>query len=92
MSENPHIHPGDVQRDGPIRRRSAEDAERELRVNHSEGSPADPSVGGAEGGDESPSADSLPGAPAADQAPAGDTDQHSDPDNLPPHRERENRS
>jgi hypothetical protein len=33
--------------------------------------------GGAEGGDESPSANRLPGLPADDGTPLGDTDQHS---------------
>jgi hypothetical protein len=69
-----------------IRRRSDEDAERELRVDRSKERP-----GGAEGGESSPSVDRAPGAPADDQAPAGDTDQHSDAANLPPHREQANR-
>lgn len=60
-----------------IRRRSDEDAERELRVNRSQERP-----GGAEGGEDSPSADVPPGAPADDQAPVGDTDQHSDDDKV----------
>jgi hypothetical protein len=69
----------------PIRRREDEDVERELSVDHSQDEPP----GGAEGGDESRSADAivdLPGEPG----PLGDTDQHSDPDNLPPHREEHN--
>jgi hypothetical protein len=78
VSENPHIYPGDVQQDAAIKRRSEEDIERELRVDHSE----DERPGGAEGGDQSPSADVPPGAPADDQAPVGDTDQHSDDDNV----------
>jgi hypothetical protein len=62
----------------PIRRRSSEDAERELRVgNHQQ-----PPPGGAEGGDESNSADWLIDHPR-DTDPLGDTDQHSDPDKVP---------
>lgn len=71
-----------------IRRRETEDVKRELRVDENRGSEP---PGGAEGGDESPSADLPMGLPADDQAPLGDTDQHSDSGNLPPHRERENR-
>jgi hypothetical protein len=69
---------------GPIRRRSSEDAERELRVGNNQEPP-----GGAEGGDESNSADWLIDHPR-DTDPLGDTDQHSDPENLPEHRERAN--
>lgn len=61
--------------------------ERELRVDRTESE--DP-PGGAEGGDESRGADAivdLPGEPG----PLGDTDQHSDAENLPPHREEHNR-
>ncbi|HEX3616519.1 MAG TPA: hypothetical protein VHU61_08275 [Solirubrobacteraceae bacterium] len=78
MSENPHIYPGDVQRDAPIERRPEEEIERELRVSHLD----DGAPGGAEGGDASPSADVPPGTPADDQAPTGDTDQHSDDDSV----------
>jgi hypothetical protein len=74
VSNDPHIYPGDVHKDGPVRRRSDEEIERELRVDHQH----DRKPGGAEGGEESLSADVAPGAPADDQAPAGDTDQHSD--------------
>ncbi|MGH2861412.1 MAG: hypothetical protein ACRDLT_07880 [Solirubrobacteraceae bacterium] len=67
-----------------IRRRSDEDAERELRVDRGGEQP-----GGAEGGDESNSAKWLIDHPS-DTDPLGDTDQHSDPESLPPHREHEN--
>lgn len=90
MSDDPLIYPGDVQRDEPIERRDEDDIERERRVNRKDAPPPDPTPGGAEGGDQSPSADLPMGLPADDQAPLGDTDQHSDPHNLPPHREREN--
>jgi hypothetical protein len=75
----------------PIRRRDDEDVERELRVDHKNAPPHDPDPGGAEGGDESPSADLPMGLPADDQAHTGDTDQHSDPHKLPSHRERARR-
>jgi hypothetical protein len=78
VSNDPHIYPGDVREDGPIRRRSDAEIERELRVDHSDETPAKPKPGGAEGGDRSPSADAAPGAPADDGAPVGDTDQHSE--------------
>jgi hypothetical protein len=70
----------------PIQRRSDEDVERELRVDKSEGQP-----GGAEGGEESRAADAIVDVPG-EPGPFGDTDQHSDQDNLPPHREERNRS
>ena len=60
-----------------IRRRSDEDAARELRVNREGEQP-----GGAEGGDESNSANWLIDHPR-DTDPLGDTDQHSDPDKVP---------
>ena len=71
----------------PIRRRDDEDTERELRVDRSndEGPP-----GGAEGGEASPAADVVPGLPADDESPLGDVDQHSDAENLPPHRDEHN--
>jgi len=75
----------------PIRRRDDADAERELRVDRSQELQHDGAPGGAEGGEHSRSADAivdLPGEPG----PLGDTDQHSDSENLPRHRERENRS
>lgn len=72
----------------PIRRRDDEDAERELRVNRT----AEPPPGGAEGGDESPSADLPMGLPADDRTPVGDTDQHSDRSNLSPPREQDDRA
>lgn len=68
----------------PIRRRDDEDVERELRVNKSDEPP-----GGAEGGDESRSSDAIVDVPG-EPGPFGDTDQHSDPNNLPPHREQKN--
>ena len=70
----------------PIRRRTDEDAERELSVDRSQGQP-----GGAEGGEESRSADAIVDVPG-EPGPFGDTDQHSDPEKLPPHREQRNRS
>ena len=70
----------------PIRRRDQEDVERELRVDRSQGQP-----GGPEGGEQSRSADAIVDVPG-EPGPLGDTDQHSDPDNLPPHREERNRS
>ena len=75
----------------PIRRRDDEDAERELRVDRSEQLRQDEAPGGAEGGEESRSADAIVDVPG-EPGPFGDTDQHSDPENLPAHRERENRS
>lgn len=69
----------------PIRRRDDDDAERELRVDKSEAAP-----GGAEGGDESRAADAIVDVPG-EPGPLGDTDQHSDSDNLPPHRDEHNR-
>jgi hypothetical protein len=76
--DEPLIYPGDVQCDEPIRRRSEEDAERELAVDR-----RDEPVGGAEGGDESRSADIAIDVPDDDDAPIGDTDQHSDDDGVP---------
>ena len=58
-------------------------------MNRQDEPPQDPPPGGAEGGDESNSADWLIDHPD-DTDPLGDTDQHSDSDNLPPHRERAN--
>ena len=78
MSDDPLIYPGDIQHDDPIRRRSDEDVERELAVDHK-----DEQVGGAEGGDQSRSADILVDVPGDDDAPLGDTDQHTDDDNVP---------
>lgn len=75
-------------RDEPIQRRSDEDAERELGVNRQQEPPPDPVPGGAEGGDESNSVDWLVDHPR-DTDPLGDTDQHSDPGNLPPQRTRD---
>ena len=69
---------------GPIRRRDDEDAERELRVHKSDEPP-----GGAEGGEESRSADAIVDVPG-EPGPLGSTDQHSDPNNLPSHREQKN--
>jgi hypothetical protein len=82
VSNDPHIYPGDVHRDTPIRRRSEEEVERELRVDHTSAPSRDPTVAGAEGGDQSPSTNVPPGTPADDRAPAGDTDQHSDDDKV----------
>lgn len=70
-----------------IRRRDEDDTEREVSTDRTEGRPA---PGGAEGGDESNSASWLIDHPD-DTDPLGDTDQHSDPDNLPPHRDQANR-
>ncbi len=84
MADDPLIHPGDEQRDEPIERRDDADGERELRVDRQQELP-----GGAEGGDESRSAHMLVDHPGQTE-PLGDTDQHSDPSSLPPHRERAN--
>jgi hypothetical protein len=88
VSDEPITFPGDAERDEAIQRRPEDDARRELEVNHQDDPP-----GGAEGGDESNSANWLVDHPA-DTDPLGDTDQHSDPENLPEHRaeENENRS
>lgn len=67
-----------------IRRRSKEEIERELRAAR----PVDELPGGAEGGDESPSADLPMGLPAKDMSPLGDTDQHSSSERLPPQRRK----
>jgi len=75
----------------PIRRRDDEDAERELSVDRSDELQKEGKPGGAEGGEESRSADAIVDVPG-EPGPLGDTDQHSDPDNLPRHREQENRS
>jgi hypothetical protein len=89
VSEEPLTFPGDADRDETIQRRPEDEVQREVEVNHQD----DPPPGGAEGGDESNSADWLVDHPA-DTDPLGDTDQHSDPENLPEHRaeENENRS
>jgi hypothetical protein len=88
VSDEPLTFPGDAERDEPIKRRPEDEVQRELAINHQD----DPPPGGAEGGDESPSADLPMGLPADDQAEVGSTDQHSDPDRLPEHRERKNQS
>jgi hypothetical protein len=92
VAEQQRTDPGDERDEGeqPIRQRSPRDAEREAAVNRRDESRQD-EPGGAEGGDESPSADLPMGLPADDQAPLGSTDQHSDPHRLPPHREQANR-
>ena len=75
----------------PIRRRDDEDVERELSVDRSQDLQPDGAPGGAEGGDQSRSADAIVDVPG-EPGPLGDTDQHSDSENLPQHREQENRS
>ena len=75
----------------PIQRRDEEDVQRELHVDHSHELQKDGAPGGAEGGEESRSADAIVDVPG-EPGPLGDTDQHSDPENLPQHREQENRS
>jgi hypothetical protein len=52
---------------------SADEAEKETGIKRRPGH----LPGGAEGGDESPSADKPGALPADDDAPLGDTDQHS---------------
>ncbi|HET9094574.1 MAG TPA: hypothetical protein VFN36_05755 [Solirubrobacteraceae bacterium] len=89
MSDDPLIHPGDLRRDDPIRRRSDEEIERELAVDRSREQHPHGSPGGAEGGEHSRSADAIVDVPG-EPGPLGDTDQHSDPEDLPRHREREN--
>ena len=74
----------------PIRRRSDEDVERELAVDKSGELQQEGPPGGAEGGEESRSADAIVDVPG-EPGPFGDTDQHSDSENLPKHREQENR-
>lgn len=69
--------------DQPIQRRSEDEARREVEVNRQTDPPADPTPGGAEGGDDSNSADWLVDHPR-DTDPLGDTDQHSDPKKVPP--------
>ena len=75
----------------PIRRRSDEDVERELSVDKSDELQKEGRPGGPEGGEDSRSADAIVDVPG-EPGPLGDTDQHSDPDNVPQHREQENRS
>ncbi|MCL2418862.1 MAG: hypothetical protein FWD04_06190 [Conexibacteraceae bacterium] len=62
-----------------LRTRSREETARELGVNHLNGGEL---PGGAEGGDESPSAHRL-ALPCRDGTPWGDTDQHSSSQRLP---------
>lgn len=56
-------------------KRSLEDTDRDPELRPS----PEQLPGGAEGGDDSPSADRPPGLPADDGTPLGDTDQHSSP-------------
>lgn len=84
--DNPLIHPGDHKLDRNIRRRSDEETERERQASKD----VTELPGGAEGGDESPSADLPMGLPAKDNTPLGDTDQHSSGERLPPQRREAN--
>jgi hypothetical protein len=90
MADDPLTARGDRDEGASVRRRPDEEIRQELAVDRSHEQAPHGAPGGAEGGEDSRAADAIVDMPG-EPGPLGDTDQHSDPANLPENRRQRQR-